>query len=460
MILALTLLALADPCGMVPPIHVDDDGRQAIERTDDQRTYVFFKDGIETMALRPGFVGKVDQFGMLIPFPSAPELRKIDDDLFAQIEAAVDPPEVEVTLRDPQPERRSRMDFDLAEAPMAMAEGMSGRVSALGYHDLAPDAVRVVREEAVGMYQAAVLEAGSAQAMQRWMDENGYRYPSGMELTVDDYLSMRWCFVAIKANIGTAAGLDPRPGMRATQGGLPTGSQFDGHVQGMAFRFEIDEPVVPMRLSVFNGGEPNNVVYVLADVPVRFARVPRDTVVRQVDGREVHANLTKPLPVHFRNGKQQELREADLARLDSARDPEPYNGKAADLFASDLLAARSGQLSLALEREEKALVNISEELGLRGELIDGYVADAMDEQRGWASRAALADLEDMTLTVIDGQLDPELLATTNLTFYRYTMPWDENQRRDDSLRRSGEHLVFTRVASVMPDIVVPSWDWR
>ena len=459
MIAAMILAAMADPCGMVPPVHVSDDGGRAIERTDDQRTYVFFRDGIETMALRPGFVGRVDQFGMLIPFPSAPELRKIDDDLFAQIEAAVDPPEVKVTLYDPRPEPDLRSRLSMA-APQALASREASGADGLGYFDLAPDAVRVVREEAVGMYQAAVLEAGSAQAMQRWMDENGYRYPQGMDATVDDYLSMRWCFVAIKANIGTAQGLEPRPGMRQTRGGLPDGAQFDGHVQGMAFRFEVDEPVVPMRLSVFNGGDPRNVVYVLADVPVRFARVPRETVVRQVDGQRLHRNLTEPLPVTWTNGgDEKQMREADVTRLDQARNPEAYSSKAADLFASDLLAARSGRLSLALEDEEKQLVNISEALGLRGDAVDGYIATVMDEQRGWASEAALDDLKEMTLTVIDGQLDPELLASTNLTFYRYTMPWDENVRRNDALRPSGQHLSFQRVAGLGQSWGLGDWPY-
>ncbi|MAA80213.1 MAG: hypothetical protein CL916_13245, partial [Deltaproteobacteria bacterium] len=80
------LLASADPCGMVPPIAVTNSN--AIARQGSQRTYVFFKDGIETIALRPGFTGSVEDFGMLIPFPSPPALRKIEDDTFAHIEAA------------------------------------------------------------------------------------------------------------------------------------------------------------------------------------------------------------------------------------------------------------------------------------------------------------------------------------------------------------------------------------
>ena len=75
--------SFADPCGMVPPIAIQDvDKDDAIARTGIQRTYVMHKDGIETMVLHPEFRGKIDDFGMLIPFPTPPELRKVDDNRY------------------------------------------------------------------------------------------------------------------------------------------------------------------------------------------------------------------------------------------------------------------------------------------------------------------------------------------------------------------------------------------
>ena len=85
--------ACADPCGMVPPVYVGEG--PPIMRVGAQKTYVFFKDGVETFAIRPGFSGKVDDFGMLIPFPTPPALRKLPDHVFGHVAAAIDPPEVE-----------------------------------------------------------------------------------------------------------------------------------------------------------------------------------------------------------------------------------------------------------------------------------------------------------------------------------------------------------------------------
>src|SRR5437588_4504106 len=87
----------ADPCGMVPPIYVTDN--TSIVRVGDEQTYVFYQDGIETFVIRPGFSGKVEDFGMLISFPTPPALRKVSEDIFPQIAKAIDPPEVVVDLR-------------------------------------------------------------------------------------------------------------------------------------------------------------------------------------------------------------------------------------------------------------------------------------------------------------------------------------------------------------------------
>src|SRR2546427_4197938 len=86
--------AWADPCGMVPPIIVGVD--VPITRVGLQKTYVFFKDGVETFVIRPGFEGKIEEFGMLIPFPEPPALRKVSEDIFSHLDKAIDPPEIVV----------------------------------------------------------------------------------------------------------------------------------------------------------------------------------------------------------------------------------------------------------------------------------------------------------------------------------------------------------------------------
>ena len=408
----LTQLASADPCGMVPPIYPGQE--IPLARVGLQQTYVSYKDGVETFVIRPGFTGKVDQFGMLIPFPTPPAIRKVPDHIFQHIAAAVDPPEVVVDLR----VRLLELSRSASNKPN------DGRFDdSLKYKE----EVKVLKQEAVGMYEVAVLEAGSATALKRWMDDHGYRYPEGMDKPCEDYVELGWCFVAVKTKVGQKGGVDPKPGQRTVDAKLPKGATFDGHVQGMGFRFKSDELVVPMRLSAFNKGELRNVVYLLTDGPRRIRSIPEEYVVRQISGEQLFNNLTQPLPLRIIGGTEADIPEYRRKQLPQQRNPVPKNGAAGELFASDLLAIQSGRLALPHEEREKELLRIGERLGLRGADIDKLNNQSLGEERRKTVEKSLDKLKDMTLTVIDGDFPREVLGKQNLTFAEYKMPSRRNR---------------------------------
>ncbi len=411
--------AWADPCGMVPPIHVTDN--TSLVRVGDQNTYVFYKEGkdgepgIETFVIRPGFEGKVEDFGMLISFPTPPALRKVSEDIFPQIAKSIDPPEVVIDLR-------------LRFAPGRPQSRSGGRQTFRrdGGLELAKNEVRVLREEAVGMYQAVVLEAGSAAALKRWMDDNGYKYPTGMDAVCDEYIALGWCFVAEKAKVGGKANVDPKPRMKDVDTKLPSGSTFDGHVQAMAFRFETDKLVLPMRLSAYNEGELHNVIYLLTDGPRKIRSIPEEYVVRQLSGADLFRNVTEPLPLRIIGGTEADIQPWQRQGLPQQRDPVPHNGFAKELFASDLLAVKEGRLSHPFEEDEKMLLRIGEHFGLRGPEIDKLNLAALDTAREKAVKDALADVKKMTMTVIDGDFPREVVGAQNLIFGEYRMPARRN----------------------------------
>jgi hypothetical protein len=401
----------ADPCGMVPPIYP---GQQVpLTRTGLQQTYVFYKDGVETFVIRPGFTGKVDEFGMLIPFPTPPAIRKVPDHIFQHMAAAVDPPEVVVDLT-PQPVAKFARRFKSETRDEKRLEHFK-------------DKVKVLRQEAVGMYEVAVLEAGSAAALKRWMDDHGYKYPKGMDKPCNDYVEQGWCFVAIKTKVGQKEGVDPKPGQRTVNSKLPKGSTFDGSVQAMGFRFEVDELVVPMRLSAFNKGELRNIVYLLTDGPRKIRMIPEEYVMRQISGEQLYKNLTELLPLRIIGGTEKDIPESRRKSLKQERNPVPKNGAAGELFASDLLAVSSGTLALPHEEREKELLRIGERFGLRGPEIDKLNTASLTESRQKTVEQSLEQLKSMTLTVIDGDFPRELLAKHNLQFAEYQMPANRNR---------------------------------
>ena len=396
--------ALADPCGMVPPPW-EGEG-PPITRIGVQNTYVFYKEGIESFVIRPGFSGKVDEFGMLIPFPSVPAIRKVDDEIFGHIAMAVEPPPVIVDLR---PQER-----------FAMRSGAPQSAKGLEYEaDEAGGGVVVLKEEAVGMYEVAVLAAGSAASLQAWMTDHGYRYPDGMDAVVADYVALRWCFVAVKAKVGQKGGVTPRPGMRRAEPKLPAGSTFDGNVQAMGFRFRTPELVVPMRLSAFNAGQLNNKVYLLTDRPQKIEGIPESMIEAQLPGSVLRGHITQLRPIKVLGGTLADLTPEHIARLAPQRDPTPMNGLAKVLFAGDLEAVRLDSLSLPHEEREKELLRIGERLGLRGEELDALHRAALERERAEAVERSLSALDHMTLTVVAGDFPRETLAKDNLHFSEF-----------------------------------------
>ncbi len=414
----------ADPCGMVPPIYVGN--ASPIARIGLQKTYVFHKDGVETFVIRPGFSGKVDNFGMLIPFPNPPELRKVADDIFEQVANAVDPPEVVVDLR-----------VRLRRFAGAMGGGAPAAAVSEKKLEFARDKLTVLKQEAVGMYEVAVLEAGSAAALKKWMDTNGYKYPEGMDKVTNEYVDIGWCFVAVKTRVGQQAAANPRAGQRNIRPELPSGSVFDGNVQGMGFRFKSDKLIVPMRLSAFNDGQLRNVVYLLTDGPRKIRSIPEEYVVRQVSGQQLLANVTEPLPLRIIGGTEKDIPEFQRQSLPTRRDPEPKNGIAKELFASDLLAVSTGDLSLVHEEQEKELLRVGEHFGLRGGEVDRENALALAEDRKKTVEGGLTMLKDMTLTVVDGDFPREVISKENLTFAEYKMPRSRNDARSYDANRFG-----------------------
>ena len=276
------------------------------------------------------------------------------------------------------------------------------------------------------MYEVAVLEAGSAAALKRWMSDHGYKYPAGMDAVCEEYVNLGWCFVAEKAKVGGKANLDPKPRMKGVDTKLPAGSAFDGHVQAMAFRFKTDKLILPMRLSAYNEGTMHNIVYLLADGPRKIRSIPEEYVVRQLTGADLFRNVTQPLPLRIIGGTEADIQDWQRQSLPQQRDPVPHNGFAKELFAGDLLAVKTGRLSHQFEEDEKMLLRIGEHFALRGPEIDKLNLAALDKEREKAVKDAVGDLKKMTLTVIDGDFPREVVGAQNLIFGEYRMPARRN----------------------------------
>ena len=252
------------------------------------------------------------------------------------------------------------------------------------------------------MYEVAVLEAGSSKALKKWMEEHKYVYPKGMDATCDDYVKAGWCFVAVKTKVGPKIGVEPSPGKRNLRPNMPKTSTFDGNVQAMGFRFKSDELVVPMRLSTFNGDDLRNIVYLMTDGPKKIRSIPEEYVQRQLSGKQLIKNMTQPLPLRIIGGSEKDIQRWHVQNLEKRRDPEAKMKSAKELFAGDMFAVESGELSLIHEEAEKELLRIGEHFGLRGNQFDNAITESLDKKRDEIVKKGLDSLENMTMTVVDG----------------------------------------------------------
>ena len=205
----------------------------------------------------------------------------------------------------------------------------------------------------------------------------------------------------------------------------------------MGFRFHTPELVVPMRLSVHNSGELRNVVYLLTDTPSKIRNIPEEFVRRQISGFKLFDQLTKPLPLRVVGGTVNDIPRSIRLSLARRRDPEPHNGVAAELFASDLIAGKTKRLESKSEAYEKHLFTINEALELRGTEIDEAVRRQIRRTRARVTRAALKTIDEMTMTVIDGDFPRDVLARENLTFAEYHMPLERSNRQHYDANKLG-----------------------
>jgi hypothetical protein len=268
------------------------------------------------------------------------------------------------------------------------------------------------------------------------MKKNGFKYPSGMDDVVQDYVKDRWVFVAVKTEVGQKKGVNPRPGMKKVNKKRPP-STFTGHVQAMGFRYKSDKLVVPMRLSAFNEGELRNIVYVLTESAKRIDGIPKRYVRRQISGKELYKNLTGPLPVRIIGGEWKDLQPYQKQNLKTRRDPKAHNGLAKQLFAADMLALKQKRLSNPFEEEEKQLLKIGERLSLRGPQMDALNGQILNKKRDRAVERALKGIKDMTFTVVDGTFERETIAKENLKFANYNLPSKRNNKKSYDTRMMG-----------------------
>jgi hypothetical protein len=126
---------------------------------------------------RATFTTGTPDFGFLVPTPTQPYLAESSDDAFSLLEK-VTAPEV-VTVH----------DYTFIPFPIGCAAGMAPKAAAK---------VEVLDEGRVGGYDAVVLKAESAAALNDWLSEHKYATRPDLTEWLEPYVKAGWKLTAFK----------------------------------------------------------------------------------------------------------------------------------------------------------------------------------------------------------------------------------------------------------------------
>jgi len=211
LLLALALPAGALACGM--PLSARIPAEQAL---------IVFANGREEIITSVQLKSDGPGAAVIFPVPGVSEVSVIgDQDLFGYL--------AEVTR--PQERVEERLYWRERDNPELAAGGAPGGVSVIG---------RAI----IGGYDVAQLKADDANALQTWLDENGYSAPSAAAPILRAYIDEGWKFVAVK---------------------LAPNQTADGALTPLRMAFESTEIVYPMRLGALSDRPLDVLLYVLGE---------------------------------------------------------------------------------------------------------------------------------------------------------------------------------------------------
>ncbi|MDZ4696963.1 MAG: DUF2330 domain-containing protein [Deltaproteobacteria bacterium] len=172
-------------CSTTP---IDQSGEQILFSIDDKKV---------TAYIQISYTGAAKDFAWVVPVMSKPQIRVGTADVFWAIQQATN-----VSVR------ATIVDGDACEDSNFGVRG--GKSSgAGGTNDSANEgdpSVKVVEQKIVGPYATTILESTDAEALVKWLGDNGYTQPPQALPLIRHYVEQGMLFVALKLTQNAAAG--------------------------------------------------------------------------------------------------------------------------------------------------------------------------------------------------------------------------------------------------------------
>ncbi len=140
----------------------------------------------EQFIRRATFKGTAKDFGFLVPTPTTPALEEVSDELFTQLETKTARKTVEKTTK--------RLDW----TPLVLLLLGSRKLGDEATTAAGRAPVEVLSTQKIAGYEAAVLDATDAKALNEWLAKNGYATTPNLVEWLDAYIKQGWKITAYK----------------------------------------------------------------------------------------------------------------------------------------------------------------------------------------------------------------------------------------------------------------------
>jgi len=175
----------------------------------DQKAVIFYDKGVETMVLSITFKGDANDFAWVVPVPSKPTVQKGSDKLFTSLQALT-----------------------------AYTQTLPNLGLGLGAaEDLEKGGVTVIETKQIEYYDVTTLSSTDKDSLTKWLNDNGYNFPSSASYILDSYIQNNWYFVAMKINPESLGWSNVSQQLRT------------GHAVPVALSFETKNIVYPLKIS-------------------------------------------------------------------------------------------------------------------------------------------------------------------------------------------------------------------
>ncbi|MFQ6113661.1 MAG: DUF2330 domain-containing protein [bacterium] len=214
-----------------------------------QRTILFFGEKKVSLIPQVHFEGDARDFGILVPVPAEPRLSTVGANIFTDASFLTQPIM-----------RQSSQGCGCDESDQVI--GPMFRLETAADGDLVEERdgdVTVIFEEIVGMFQAVVLQATSADDLVQWLSDNNYHFDPADSQVLEEYVTRNWFFVAMKLDTTQVPPLiDP---------------WWNATTSPAKITFDYDDTTLtyPLKISAISTKERVEVlVYTIGPDPMRF----------------------------------------------------------------------------------------------------------------------------------------------------------------------------------------------